>query len=510
MSECIRVNMTTKKIEAGKLPEKYRYLGGRALTSQICADEIDPTAYPLGDKNKLIIAPGLLSQDSTTHMDRVTIGGKSPLTRGIAASNGGGITAGRLAANGVRCIIVEGLPQQDDLCLLEIRDGAAELVDASALRTKGTYETTAILRQKYGEEAAVACIGPAGEMLMASACVANADRFGQAGRICGRGGLGAVMGSKRLKAIVVANRAKKQKQFADREVIHSLMQDIFGQDDDRLSKECLPIGYTATSPSLKMAVSAPLKPGTIEAFRSYCGIDDREMLMRLNDLVNDIGLDTLETAAALGVFMEAGLIPWGDGERACEMVEEVRQGTSMGHLLGQGSSLALEAFNLQEFSHIQFQRPNVRALLPNESAYLTNETNNNGFCVTALLQTEDEMAFMPHAATHDLSEDLHAVTNCLFDGVGMCLYKASDFLDKGEAWPKLTTLVNEALGWNLKTDDLVRISRNTIKAEQQFNRTAGYSGEINPLGGLRKQDIQPRHENWAPFFPVETDTYLRP
>src|SRR5690554_3464498 len=143
MSVLMRLNMTTQQLESSELPAKYENLAGRALTAQLCRDEVDPLCYSLGEKNKLIIAPGLLSGTDVAFAGRIAMGGKSPLTRGIASSNGGGMTATNLDALGIRALIVEGLPSTDELYLLLIREDTAEILPANDLQGKGTYATAA-------------------------------------------------------------------------------------------------------------------------------------------------------------------------------------------------------------------------------------------------------------------------------------------------------------------------------------------------------------------------------
>ena len=111
--KCIRVDMTSKEVKMMDLPERYTHMGGRALTSQLIYDEVRPTSHPLGEDNKLVIAPGLLSGTMAPSSGRVSIGAKSPLTKGIKESNGGGVTGQKMGAMGIRAIVIEGLPKEE-------------------------------------------------------------------------------------------------------------------------------------------------------------------------------------------------------------------------------------------------------------------------------------------------------------------------------------------------------------------------------------------------------------
>ncbi|MCL6639728.1 MAG: aldehyde ferredoxin oxidoreductase, partial [Firmicutes bacterium] len=203
MDKFMRVNMATGEVSVGPVPGKYAALGGRALTSQFVLDEVEPTCDPLGPFNKLILAPGLLSGTNAPSSGRMSFGAKSPLTGGIKESNAGGIASQKIANLGYKAIVIEGKAAKGEWFILKINPDGAELLPAGDLAGKGGYETVATLKEKYGPKVAVIFIGPAGEMLMANAGVGINDPEGNAGRYAGRGGLGAVMGSKGLKAIVV-------------------------------------------------------------------------------------------------------------------------------------------------------------------------------------------------------------------------------------------------------------------------------------------------------------------
>lgn len=203
MDKMLRVDMTTREVKTEAVPEKYAVLGGRALTSQFVLDEVPPTCEPLGPFNKLIFAPGLLTGTGAPSSGRISVGGKSPLTGTIKEANAGGISPQMIASLGYKAIVIEGKPPAGEFYLLRITADGAELLPAGDLAGKGGYQTVAMLKERYGEKVGVLFIGPAGEMLMAGAGVGGNDPEGNAGRYAGRGGLGAVMGSKGLKAIVV-------------------------------------------------------------------------------------------------------------------------------------------------------------------------------------------------------------------------------------------------------------------------------------------------------------------
>jgi aldehyde:ferredoxin oxidoreductase len=113
MSEILRVNMTDRTAAYENVPDRYKLLGGRGLTSTIISDEVDPTCHPLGPNNKIAFAPGIVTGTAAASSGRVSVGGKSPLTGGIKEANAGTAWSQLVARLGIRAIIVEGYPEED-------------------------------------------------------------------------------------------------------------------------------------------------------------------------------------------------------------------------------------------------------------------------------------------------------------------------------------------------------------------------------------------------------------
>ncbi|MCX8128381.1 MAG: aldehyde ferredoxin oxidoreductase, partial [Synergistetes bacterium] len=134
MDKIIRVDVGTKEIRVGAVKEDYKFLGGRGLTSRIVLDEVDATCDPLGEFNKLVIAPGLLGGTAVSSVSRISVGCKSPLTNGIKEANSGGLAGTYLSRAGIKALIIEGLPKDEELYLLEIDGNNVKLLSANDLR----------------------------------------------------------------------------------------------------------------------------------------------------------------------------------------------------------------------------------------------------------------------------------------------------------------------------------------------------------------------------------------
>ena len=194
----LRVNLTSGKItrEPTDTHLAKMFIGARGLAEKIMFDEVDPKVDPLTPENKLIFAPGPFTGTYAPSAGRYDVVTKGPLNGTIAASNSGGIFGAELKYAGYDLVIVEGKAKKP--VYIYIRDDKVEIRDATAMWGQMVPETTDLIRAETDEDAKVACIGPAGEKLVLFANVMN-DMH----RAAGRSGVGAVMGSKNLKAIAV-------------------------------------------------------------------------------------------------------------------------------------------------------------------------------------------------------------------------------------------------------------------------------------------------------------------
>ena len=418
MSKILRVNMTDLTANYEDVPEQYKLLGGRGLTSSIVGDEVEPTCHPLGPNNKLVFAPGIVTGTNAPTSARISVGAKSPLTGGIKESNAGTKFSPMLARLGIKAIVVEGQPQDGAWYVLEIDNAGARMSPAGELAGKGAYATTDAMIGQYGK-VGVCCIGPAGEWKMTNAGISFNDMSDHASRYSGRGGLGAVMGSKGLKAIVVndkggpgidiANKAlfdQGRVKLRDALLSHALtkpkgalntygtavliniMNEVGGlptrnfssgffEEAPEIAGEAIFAGVKertgketynhACSPGCIIQCSNTwYKPDgsehvscqeyeSIWSFGANCGISDLDVTGELIRLSNDIGVDTIEAGVAIGVAMEGGLAEFGDGQRAIELMHEIGDGTPLGRILGQGAAFTGRALGVTRVPTVKGQ-----------------------------------------------------------------------------------------------------------------------------------------------------------
>jgi len=385
--------MATATITNEDIEPAFTGMGGRGLTSFFINKEVPPMCDPLGPENKLIVAPGYLSGSPLVNTSRLSIGAKSPLTGGIKESNVGGTVAADLGHIGISAIIVEGKPEKNQSYILKIdAAGNAVLEDAAAFWGKRTYDLVAALKEAHGEDKSITCIGPAGESQLSAASIQTTDMDGYPCRAAGRGGLGAVMGSKGLKAIVVEKKAKTAEPIHDEKAMKDeftgelaefgsavLVEPINAagafptrnaregqfEDADKISGETMAqiIKNRGGKPNHKGCaqciincsnvfvdqqgkyVTSSLEYETIWAMGGMLGNNDLDAIAKLDFLCDDIGLDTISTGVAIAVAMDAGYREFGDARAAVEMVEEVAEGTDFGKILGHGPERVGKHFN---------------------------------------------------------------------------------------------------------------------------------------------------------------------
>ena len=393
----------------------YEGLGGRAMTSAIISKEVSPLCHPLGEDNKLVIAPGLLSGSVAAMSGRISVGCKSPLTGGIKEANSGGQPSQMLARLGYAAIVLEGKPKDNSLYKVTINKDGVEISQDNSLSMLGNYDLVEKMKEAYGDKIACISIGPAGEMKMSAASVAFTDMELRPTRHAGRGGVGAVMGAKGVKVIVVDDSGMSARSPKDPEKFKEANKNfVAGLKKHPVTGEGLPaygtnvltniineagayptnnfqLGQFEGASKISGETLAELETSrggkathgchkgcvincsgifndkdgnyltkqpeyeTIWAHGGNCGIDDLDAIARIDRLDDDYGLDTIEMGATIGVAMEAGLAKFGDAEGAIKLVKEVGKGTDLGRILGNGAAVTGKVFGVERVPVVKGQ-----------------------------------------------------------------------------------------------------------------------------------------------------------
>ncbi len=531
--QLLRVDMKKGETRWGPVPSVYTQLGGRGLTARILLEEIPPTCDALGPLNKLIIAPGLLGGAGVTTAGRLSIGAKSPLTGGVKEANAGGTAGDLLPRLDLKAIVIEGQPETTDIFILVVRNGSAELVPAGAARGLGTYATAEHLWQKYGTGCTILSIGQAGEQLLSGAAIACTGEGEQHSNIAARGGLGAVMGSKGLKAVVLDKAGAKSVPFAD--------PDLFRTASKRFAQELIndpklgPKGGTHLygTASITAAVnemgSLPTRnfssgsfelseglrgetlretvlarqgkigtrcmPGCVIACRnvyvddagkpivgtlqyetialvgSNLGLGNLDDVGRLNYMCNDFGLDTIETGAALGVALEAGLGKYGDYESIAGLLRQVGEGTTLGRLIGSGAVTAGRVLGVRRVPAALGQAMpgyDPRSLKGNGVTYATSPQGADHTAGNAF-GARKEVNPLGVEGQRQLSLKLQIIS-AMLDSTGLCLFARPPVISDPQL---MVDMINGRYGWGWTKEDLDRSNRDLLRTELEFNRQAG-------------------------------------
>jgi len=419
MREILRVDMSNETIRREPLPKKWSRYAGRALTSVLVFSEVPPTADPLGAENKLVFAPGLFGGTVAPNGGRLSVGSKSPLTGGIKESNSGGQAAHALGKLGIAAIVFEGKPDHADVryMLVVEADGVARLERVDAWAGMRNYELSDEIAKTRpdGDRYATMTIGPAGEMLLKASGIAVSDTKGYPNRFAGRGGLGAVMGSKGLKAIVVSDAGLKSLEHVDHDAFNAAVKRFSAaMKEHAVSGQGLPTygtnilaniineagGYPTRNFSdgqfegveaisgerqreITLERGGNVKHGchtgcviqcsrywvdkngdyktkgpeyeSVWALGADCGISDLDDIAELDRECGELGIDTIEMGATLAVYMDSGAIAFGDGPAALAALKEIGEGTETGKILANGAEATGLAFGVRRIPVVKHQ-----------------------------------------------------------------------------------------------------------------------------------------------------------
>ncbi len=533
----------------------YAGLGGRAMTSTVVGKEVPASCHPLGPENKLVIAPGLMAGSAASTSGRISIGCKSPLTGGIKEANSGGQAGQVMARLGYAAIIIEGEPADDRLWQIRISTDGVEALPADEWKGLGNYATVEKARAAWGNLTAMISVGTAGEMKLCASSIAVTDPEFRPTRHAGRGGVGAVMGSKGIKAILFDDHGCATRKPADPDRFREANKTfIKGLRQHAVTGEGLPaLGTNVLVNLLNEAGGLPTrnfsdgrfegaakicgevqaemeksrggnpthgchrgcaircsgifvdKDGnyvskqpeyeTVWAHGANCGIDDLDTIAILDRIDDDLGLDTIEMGATIAVAMEAGLLPFGDGEGSIRLVrDEVGKGTPLGRILGNGAAFTARAFGLERAPVVKGQAMpayDPRAVKGIGVTYATTTQGADhtaGYAVTAnILKVGGDVDPLSPEGQVELSRNLQIATAAL-DATGYCLFIAFAILDQPETFDAMVQSINGFYNLNMTGDDVVALGRQILTTEREFNARAGFTAADDRLPDYFKRE----------------------
>ena len=559
MSKILRINMSDLGHKWENVPSDYETLGGRAFTSAVVNAEVDAACHPLREKNKFVISPGLLSGTPAPSSGRLSVGGKSPLTGGIKEANAGGLTATKMARAGVKGVIIDGMPEGDDWYSILIGVDKCEIKKTNDYAGKGLYELIAKIWKDYPTKPGIIGCGIAGQRLLRGAGVfGNNVENSDPGRYAGRGGLGAVLGSKHIVAVITDDTGgsrpeakypekfeENRKKFRDSlmahaitgklnddegkpygglknygtnilqnilseagglptrgfssgrfdmaakisgEAVHELVdktKEKFGDAaEGRYAHACHPGCVIACSNVVPYedtgkAQVSPLEYESAWALGANLGIGKLQDVAELNRICNDLGLDTIEAGNTVAMFMEGGIIPYGDGKAAIELMKKAYDPKSLkGSLICSGAKATGEALGVTRIPVVKGQalpaydpRP-IRGIGVTYATSTMGADHTSGYTIAAEILGIKGQVTDPRAIEKaELSRNFQATT-AYIDSTGYCLFIAFCVLDDDDGFTAMKNSVDSFVGQDL---DIGEYGTAILKNERAFNKRAGFT-----------------------------------
>jgi aldehyde:ferredoxin oxidoreductase len=535
----IRVHMTHGRITIEPFSEN-KFVGGRAMIDYLMSEYVSPTVHPLSEGNVFIVAPGLLAGTSAPSSGRLSVGGKSPLTGGIKEANVGGTAGHKLGHLGVQAIVVEG--RAKDWQILKIDSQGAALEAAGDIIGLDNYVACEKLRQRYGNKIGIIITGSAGEKKYANSTVGVTDLEGWPCRHAARGGVGAIMGAKSLKAIVIDDMGTSLRKAFDNgafsaavktaietiksmpypEFFHNSGTPFFVDVDNgrgslpthnhrrgafeefqninanklielnrfrggSMGHGCMPGCVVQCSNIFHDAggrfLTAALEYETIVMLGANLGIDDLDAIARMDRKCDELGIDTIETGCTIGILNDIGLFDFGDVARAEALIEEVGKGSPMGRILGNGVDITAKIFGIHRIPTVKGQGIPAHAARSMKGWGVTYATSPQGADHTAGIVVEDPLSSFGQVERSRASQIIYAA----LDTTGLCQFT---FLTRQ---PEIIIpMINAFYGVNLTVADYVEMGKEMLRQERAFNIEAGIGPGTDKLPDwMRTEPLPP-------------------
>jgi aldehyde:ferredoxin oxidoreductase len=566
----LRVNMNDQTYRVEELPEAYRFLAGRALTSTIVAEEVPPLCHPLGPNNKIVFSPGIVTGTPAPTSARISVGAKSPLTGGIKESNAGSAWGADLADMHVRALVLEGQPKEKGAHwgLYIAWDKAAkqpkiEFFEAAAYTNQPLSVVFPKIFERFGKGVSISGCGLAGERGYANSGVVFNDLQDRATRYAGRGGMGAVLGSKGVKLIILDRKdapgveivnkdlfEEGKKKMIDAIQSHDISKPqgalnsygtavlinilneagglptrnfssgrfegaakiageaIFEGNKQRLGKElynhaCSP-GCIIQCSNTWFNTDGTERASCVEyesawALGADCGIDSLDDIAEMIKLCNEYGLDTIETGTTLAVAMEAGVIAFGDGKAAINLIQEMGKGTAQGRILSSGTEVTGKVYGVTHVPTVKGQSMPAYEPRAVKGIGITYATTTMGADHTAgytiapeILGVSGKVDPLTPEGKATLSRNFQIAT-AFIDSSGHCLFIAFPILDIASGFQGMIDECNGVLGTAWTADDVNAYGAAVLKKERAFNEAAGIGPKADRVPEFMKTEPLPPH-----------------
>ena len=538
MRKFLDINLKERSISAEEWTGDQLVKAGRYLIAKMLVEEGVATVDPLGPDNPLIFSAGPFAGTTWSNANRISIGCKSPLTGGIKEANGGGTLAYAMGRIGVCGFVLRD--QSEDWVVMHFdKKGNLTYKDASPYLGKDNFEVADMLHAEYGKKCSLAITGPVGEYLGLLGGIAISDNDLRPSRLAARGGVGAVMGSKKVKAIVI-ELAKMPPLLDKKKTLNAVKQYAnWVREDHAIQTVYNPIGTMAmgdftnhvggmptnnftlgsqplnTEGQFQMGgeyvrdlnnsrggkhshacmpgcliqcsnvyydadgkeMTSPVEYETLALLGTNCGLTHPDNLGRMNHYCNELGVDTIETGAMIAVLMDSGLAEFGDVEFMEHVFQAMLKGTDEGKLWAQGTYAVGNHYGNHRIPTVKKQAI---------SAYDPRVIEVTGVSMMVSAQGADHTTGnMAKAATFDkgtedvLKLSLEAqIAAAAVDSIGLCIFGRSV---TNIQLKMVTDAMHNAVGSDVGPMFFTELGRETLALERQFNIAAGFTEEDDNL-----------------------------
>ena len=536
MREYLHIDLNSRTVHRDELHGEAIARSGRYLIAKTLVECGAARVDPLAPENPLIFSAGPFAGTNFSNANRLSIGCKSPLTGGIKEANAGGTFGFALGQLGMSGLTLEGC-SKDWIVIHLSKDGEITFDSAEPYMGLGNFEAAARLHEQYGKKVSIGLCGPVGEYGGLLSGIAFSDTDLRPSRLAARGGVGAVMASKRVKAVVA--ELNRMPQLHDRKKVigavkeynaklnedeiaqnqktygTALMADVQNyigglpvrnfsegrivEDDETMAMggqhirelqlerggqtahACMP-GCTIECSNVYVdkdgnEVSSPVEYETLGLMGTNCGLTDPDDLARVNFIANDLGIDTIETGAMIAVLMDADVGKFGDVKFMEDVLEEIRIGSDLGRLWAQGTARVGAHYKVERVPVIKQQAI---------SAYDPRVVEATGITMMVTAQGADHTAGnVPKLDCTNMTVDEVVAASmesqlvmASSDALGLCIF-GRGVTDTNVEF--VVNAINDAHGTDLTEEFYAELGKETLALEYQFNRDAGFTDADDEL-----------------------------
>ena len=565
MRKYLHIDLAEQSIRTGKMAGEQLAVAGRAFIAKTLLEQNVATVDALSPENPLIFSAGPFAGTNFSNGNRLSVGCKSPLTGGIKEANSGGTFAFALGQLEIAGFTLYGA-SADWVVIFIPKDGPVRFDSAAEFMGNGNMATARALHEAYGDKVSVALCGPIGERLGLMAGIAFSDVENRPARFAARGGAGAVMGAKKVKAIVVEkdrmppmhDRRKVMtniksygrmlgesvpvqnlskfgtamvadytntvgglpvRNFSSGQMVArgqgplkaggTYIHDLNEKRGGDVSHACMPGCLIKCSnvyvDSNGEEIVSPLEYETIGLMGTNCGLDDPDDIARLNYLANDLGIDSIELGATLGVLMEAGEAEFGDRDFMEQAINDIAEGNERGLILMQGTARVGEHYKVARVPVIKKQAISaydpriieVTGISMMVTAQGADHTTGNIPSYECAGKSVEQLAEASYGAQ---------VNSALADSVGLCVFGRSV---TDENLQLIADAINGAFDAHVTPAFLIDMARQALRDEHAFNVAAGFTEENDELPGFFSSEALPPTGKTGRLHANEVNRYMR-